>query len=108
MVIEGPDGTIDHAEMHFGAGTIMLEGPLPETEYRLKSPQALGGASQMIYVTVEDPDAHHVPAKAAGAQIIMEPWDTNYGARNYTARDLEGHLWGFGTYTPRGQSANGT
>ena len=26
--------------------------------------------------------------------------DTDYGSREYTARDLEGHEWSFGTYRP--------
>lgn len=101
-VIEGPDGTIAHAEMHLGAGTIMPKSPMPETEFGMKSPRALGGINQCLYVTVENPDAHYEHAKAAGAEIVMEPFDTDYGARNYCVRDLEGHLWSFGTYRPRG------
>jgi uncharacterized glyoxalase superfamily protein PhnB len=70
------------------------------TEFGMKSPGALGGINQCLYVTVEDPDAHYERAKAAGAKIVIEPFDTDYGARNYCARDLEGHLWTFGTYRP--------
>jgi len=98
-VIEGPDGTIAHAEMHLDGGTIMPKSPV--AEFALKSPRALSGIHQCIYVTVVDPDAHCQRARSAGAEIIMEPIDTDYGARNYTARDLEGHLWCFGTYRPR-------
>ncbi len=104
-VIDGPNGTIAHAEMHLGAGTIMPKSPMAETEFRMKSPRALGGINQCIYVTVEDPDAHYAHAKAAGAEILMKPFDTDYGARNYSARDPEGHLWSFGNYSPRGGSA---
>jgi uncharacterized glyoxalase superfamily protein PhnB len=104
-VIEGPDETIAHAEMHLGPGTIMPKSPMAETEFRMKSPRALGGINQCLYVAVEDPDAHYERAKAAGAEIVIEPFDTDYGARNYCARDLEGHLWSFGTYWPRGNSA---
>ncbi len=99
-VIEGPDGTIAHAEMHLGPGTIMPKSPMPETEFAMQSPRALGGINQCLYVAVKDPDAHYERAKAAGAEIVMEPFDTDYGARNYCARDLEGHLWSFGTYWP--------
>ncbi len=104
-VIDGPNGTIAHAEMHLGSGTIMPKSPMAETEFRMKSPRALGGINQCIYVTVDDPDAHYAHAKAAGAEILMEPFDTDYGARNYNARDPEGHLWSFGTYSPCGGSA---
>jgi uncharacterized glyoxalase superfamily protein PhnB len=104
-VIDGPEGTIAHAEMHLGAGTIMPKSPMPEPEFAMKSPRALDGIHQSLYVAVEDPDAHFERAKAAGAEIVLEPFDTDYGARNYCARDLEGHLWSFGTYWPRGGSA---
>jgi len=100
-VIYGPNGTIAHAEMHLGAGTIMPKSPMPEAEFGMKSPRALAGIHQCLYVAVEDPDAHYEQAKAAGAVIVLEPFDTDYGARNYTSRDLEGHLWSFGTYWPR-------
>jgi uncharacterized glyoxalase superfamily protein PhnB len=100
-VIEGPGGTIAHAEMHYGAGTIMPKSPMPGDELGMKSPRSLQGINQCLYVTVDDPDAHHDRAKAAGAEIVMELFDTDYGARNYCARDPEGHLWSFGTYRPR-------
>jgi uncharacterized glyoxalase superfamily protein PhnB len=101
-VIEGPDGTIAHAEMHLGPGTIMPKSPMAETEFGMMSPRALRGINQCLYVAVDDPDAHYEHAKAAGAEIVKEPFDTEYGARNYTTWDLEGHLWSFGTYWPRG------
>jgi uncharacterized glyoxalase superfamily protein PhnB len=31
---------------------------------------------------------------------VREIEDTDYGSREYTARDLEGHVWSFGTYRP--------
>jgi uncharacterized glyoxalase superfamily protein PhnB len=103
-VIEGSDGTIAHAEMHYGAGTIMPKSAITEAEFTLKSPRCLQGISQCLYVTVPDTDAHHDRAKAAGARIVMRPFDTDYGARNYSAYDLEGHLWSFGTYRPHHRS----
>src|SRR5262245_54142737 len=39
-------------------------------------------------------------AKAAGAEILYGPRDTDYGSREYAARDPEGHIWSFGTYDP--------
>ncbi len=53
-----------------------------------------------IYVAVEDADGHYEQAKAAGAEILRELERTDYGSREYTARDLEGNLWSFGTYRP--------
>ena len=49
---------------------------------------------------VEDVDAHFERARAAGAEITSPPRDTDFGSREYHARDLEGHPWTFGTYRP--------
>ena len=57
-------------------------------------------ARQWLYVVVEDPDAHHERAVAAGAQIVRAMRDEEYGSRGYTARDPEGNVWSFGTYRP--------
>ena len=61
--------------------------------------QHMGGGSS-VYVAVADPDAHFELAKTAGAGIVFEPYDTDYGSREYTARDPEGNFWSFGTYRP--------
>lgn len=85
-VHRGDDGTIHHAEMSLGAGTIMFgQGDPP---------------SRGIYVAVDDADAHYAQAKAGGAEITREIEDTPYGSREYSARDLGGHVWSFGTYRP--------
>ena len=39
-------------------------------------------------------------AKAAGAQIVIDIADQDYGGRGYACRDIEGHLWWFGSYDP--------
>jgi len=85
-VYRSDDGTIQHAEISLGPGIVMFGQGDP--------------ASQGIYVAVEDADAHYERAKAAGAEIVREIEDTDYGSREYTARDLEGHVWSFGTYRP--------
>ena len=92
-----------HAQLTFGNGMIMLGSHPHEGEYgRLvqpPEPPALVN-TQGIYVIVSDPDAHHARAKAAGAEILIELTDQDYGGRDYTARDPEGHVWTFGTYDP--------
>jgi PhnB protein len=87
-VYEGEDGAIVHAELKLGPGLIML-GSAPED-----------GLGFSIYVYVEDLDTHYARARAAGAEIVRPLGDTSYGTREYGARDLEGHLWFFGTYLP--------
>jgi uncharacterized glyoxalase superfamily protein PhnB len=97
--VPGPNGTIAHAELRLGGGVIML-GSVKDDELGLTSPKALSRTTQGIYVALEDVDAHYRQAREAGAEIVRELADTEYGSREYLARDLEGHLWSFGTYRP--------
>ncbi len=102
-VYEDPqDATIvNHAELRLGSGMIMLGSDRETSEYPVASPARAGAITGGIYVIVEDPDAHHARASAAGAEIIRELNDTDYGSREYGARDPEGYLWSFGTYRPQ-------
>ena len=94
----GPDGEIAHAEMSLGPGVIML-GSAPAGG-DLESPADWREATHGIYVAVDEVDAHCERARAAGAEITREPEETFYGSREYSARDLEGRHWHFGTYRP--------
>ena len=100
MVVPADGGRVAHAELTLGSGMIML-GDV-ETEYgRLVAAPSYGEpVTQGIYVVVEDADAHYARAKAAGAEIVLDIKTQDYGGRDYTARDLEGHVWTFGTYDP--------
>jgi hypothetical protein len=61
----------------------------------------VGGAeTQVFYLFVPDARAHCARAKAAGAEIVFDVEDRANGGRSYSCRDLEGHLWNFGTYNP--------
>jgi uncharacterized glyoxalase superfamily protein PhnB len=57
------------------------------------------------YVVTDQLDALHARARAAGAEIISPPHDTDYGSRDFAARDPEGNRWSFGTY--RGEPRKG-
>ncbi len=96
-------GAVVHAEMTFGAGMIMI-GPDGKGDFSkrfMTMPDKAGGrCTQTVYVIVEDVDAHHAHAVAAGAEILIAPKDESYGGRNYAARDPEGHVWSFGSYDP--------
>lgn len=93
------DGTVAHAELKLGDGFVML-GSSPDSVFGWKSPREAGGNTQSIYIVVDDVDGHFARAREAGAEIVMELHDTDYGSRDYSARDPEGHLWHFGTYRP--------
>jgi uncharacterized glyoxalase superfamily protein PhnB len=61
---------------------------------------ALESGPAWLYVVVDDPDAHHRRAVAAGAEVVQPLTDEDYGSRGYTVRDPEGNVWSFGTYQP--------
>ena len=92
-LVHEDDGRIVHAELWHGDSCVMLGG---ERDDDLGQPPGSG----RTYVVVEDTDAHHARAKEAGAEIIMDLVDTDYGSRDYAARDPEGNVWNFGTYRP--------
>ena len=106
LVVPGEkNGTIAHAQLAFGNGMIMLGSPDShggnEFDKLVRPPRDLGGVcSQGLYVLVEDADKHYARAVAAGAEIVMDIVDQDYGGRGYTCRDPEGHVWSFGTYDP--------
>jgi uncharacterized glyoxalase superfamily protein PhnB len=101
MVVPAESGWVAHAELVLGNGMIMLGDA--ETEYgrTVRPPEPPERVNtQGIYVIVDDADAHCDHAKAAGAEIVRELVTQDYGGREYTARDLEGHVWTIGTYDP--------
>lgn len=103
-VYPNPDGTVAHAQLTFGNGMIML-GPVSEKDSEwgrlIKQPNDIGGAeTQSAYLVVSDADAVYAKAKAAGAEILLDIKDEDYGGRGFSCRDLEGHIWNFGTYDP--------
>jgi uncharacterized glyoxalase superfamily protein PhnB len=81
-----PDGSIAHAELRYGPSIMFVSTADPGRGH--------------LYVAVEDADAHCERARNAGATIDKEPYDTDYGSRDYRARDPEGNAWLFGTYRP--------
>jgi uncharacterized glyoxalase superfamily protein PhnB len=102
VVYPADDGTIMHAELTFGNGMIMC-GSKKDTQFGklIKQPDEIGGCeTQCAYVIVPDADALYARAKAAGAEIIIDIKSQDYGSRDFSCRDLEGHIWNFGTYDP--------
>ncbi|MGH3375062.1 MAG: VOC family protein [Actinoallomurus sp.] len=98
-VYRGDDGTIAHAALQLGAGLITFGQDHEVGWLGGEAPNALA-STLSVYVVVEDPDAHYARARQAGANIVRELVDEDYGSREYSARDPEGNLWSFGTYDP--------
>ena len=105
--VEGEGGRIEHSELTFGDGLVMVASPggsstsKRSTPVPGKSPRSVGGVNtQILAVFVDDADAHCARSRAAGAKIIDEPTTSDYGEdywsdRSYRAEDLEGHHWWF-------------
>jgi uncharacterized glyoxalase superfamily protein PhnB len=92
-------GAVMHAELDLDGQLIMLGTADPGGWMEGSEPKPLS-STVSLYVAIEDPDARHDRAAGAGATIVRGLEDTNYGSRDFSARDIEGNLWSFGTYRP--------
>ncbi|MGH8728569.1 MAG: VOC family protein [Burkholderiales bacterium] len=102
LVVPNGDGGIAQAQLSFGNGMVMVAS-VQDSEFGrlMKQPDKIGGAeTQSAYVIVSDADEIYRRAKSAGGTIVLEIKDEEYGGRGFSCRDLEGHLWNFGTYGP--------
>ena len=102
LVVPDDRGGIAHAQLTLGQGMIML-GSAPdggELNGRLQTPAQAGANTQAPYIFIPEIDAHYHRARQAGAEIVCEIADQDYGGRLYTAIDPEGYLWNFGSYNP--------
>ncbi|MDF0522574.1 VOC family protein [Bradyrhizobium yuanmingense] len=99
-VVYRKEGTVVHAELAFGSSILML-GAHRDDAYGKLIGDIDARRTDAVYLAVADPDALYQKVKAAGAQIEMEPTTTDYGSRDFAARDVEGGLWSFGTYWPK-------
>lgn len=81
-----------HAELevHSDGTRIYLGQPTGDFENPAKR-----GATSMLYVMVDDVDAHCARAREAGADIFEELVDMPFGHRRYGCRDPQGHEWNF-------------
>lgn len=92
-------GHIRHGELKLGDGVIMIGQYAADGFLGGSAPDPRAG-TMSLYIAVADPDARYARASEAGAEVVRELVDTDYGSREFSVRDLEGHLWSFGTYNP--------
>jgi PhnB protein len=76
-----------HAEVRMGDTTFMMGGGLAGKKF----PGTL--QPNALHVYVEDVDAATRNAVAAGATLIDEPRDQDYGERSSTVKDAAGNVW---------------
>ncbi|GAA0673320.1 VOC family protein [Kitasatospora atroaurantiaca] len=95
-VVYGEGDRVDHAQLDWPEGGGIMLGSVKKDAQGDLSPLRPGTFA--AYVVTARPDELCTRAKAAGAEIIAEPHDTEYGSRDFAARDPEGNGWYFGTY----------
>ncbi|WP_274424300.1 VOC family protein [Chelativorans sp. YIM 93263] len=100
----GEGGKVAHAELALGSSIIIL-GQASEDSFgaMVGEPGQNGGKS--IYIAVERFDVTYDQAVKAGAEILEEPVDRDYGSREFICRDPEGNIWTIGTYWPKAHEA---
>ena len=102
-VYDGPDGTVAHAQLIFGSGMIMLGSATNAGGWAEHSalPTEVGNrCTHGLCLIVTDAAAVYETAKAAGAEIIGELREMDYGGKAFGCRAPEGYLWSIGEYDP--------
>lgn len=94
-VVYGEGDRVDHAELAWPPGGGIMLGSA-------RDPAAGEGTQQArtfgVYAVTDEPDALFARATAAGAKVVRELNDTDYGSREFSVSDPEGNSWSFGTY----------
>lgn len=94
--MNGPDGSVMHAELAIGDSRLMLGDENPEMGAH--SPAALGGSPVNLFLYVEDVDASFRRAIDAGCESLAAPEDMFWGDRYSKLRDPYGHSWSIATH----------
>ena len=94
--MDGPDGSVGHAEIRIGNSKIMLSDEFPD--WGVKGPEALGGSPVNLFLYVEDCDAVFNRAVEAGATVSMPLADQFWGDRYGKLTDPFGHSWSVATH----------
>lgn len=101
-VVYGDGDRVDHAQLSWPPGGGIMLGSAraagsADDDWSLR-PGTFGA-----YVVTDDPDKLFARATAAGATVLRELHETDYGSRDFAVLDPEGNHWSFGTY--RGEPA---
>lgn len=97
--VDGPDGTVMHAELDFGCGRLQLMDPA-EQFHTVPNDPATDEARFSIGVYVPDVDAVTGRARQRGARVREEPTDFDItGDRFSSVQDPYGVRWSIMTRT---------
>lgn len=110
VVYRGKDGVVEHAELLFGdAGMVMLgtAGRNSETAGNNVLPKDISGKNTAgVYLIVRDCTPVWERVQAANADVVMPLRSMDYGGQAFAVRDMDGHTWSFGEYSPWAAPAN--
>lgn len=96
VLVRDDDGRIVHSEYRWPeGGVVQVAGADPDNPYL--PPVGESG----FYVVTRDPLAVWERCRAAGVEVLREPYEPHYdpGGTSFSIRDPEGNSWSFGTYT---------
>ena len=108
-VYDGPDHTVAHAQLTLGGGMFMLGSESNGGDFadRMTTLTETGGRETIgLCIVVADCEATFARALAAGAEIVQPMQSPEYGGQGFVCRDLEGHIWWVGSYSPWGDLSN--
>ena len=89
------EDVVVHAELRWpeGGGVMLGTANRPDSEF-----SQLPTSCASLYVVTDDPHAVYATATKAGAKVVREMRDEDYGSTGFSVADPEGNLWSFGTY----------
>lgn len=102
-VYRSSEGAVEHAELTFGSGMIMLgtaDQNRESSRWMALPAHFSGKVTSSLYLTVPDCTPVWAQVKNAGAEILLDLRTMDYGGQSFTVRDPEGHVWSVGEYDP--------
>ena len=85
----GDPSSVSGSQIHLGDAWLMIR----RAASNVQTPAQLGFGTQSLTIFVEDVEGHFERAKAAGAKIVEDPHETEYGEFQFAMLDYEGHHW---------------
>jgi uncharacterized glyoxalase superfamily protein PhnB len=93
VAVYADGATVSHAELAWPEGGGVMLG-----SYKPNAPWSREPGTAGLYVVTDHPDEVFARVSDAGARIVLELKNEDYGSRGFAIADPEGNLWSFGTY----------
>ena len=96
LVVPGEEeGVVAHSQLRWpeGGGVMLGTAGREDSEFA-----RLPTSCASVYVVTDDPHAVFDRATAAGARVVREMRDEDYGSTGFSVLDPEDNIWSFGTY----------